>query len=65
MQTDPKGNLNPPYLLPDEDVKLQGFIWLENVRPKNRWDIFKKVEMPKMDQFTKIYDDYKFGDTED
>jgi len=65
MQTDPKGNLNPPYLLPDEDVKLQGFIWLENVRPKNRWDIFKKVEMPKMDQFTKIYDDYKFGDTEE
>ncbi len=64
MQTDPKGNLNPPYFLPDEDVKLQGFIWLEKIRPKNRWDIFKKVEMPKMDQFTKVYDDYEFSDSE-
>ena len=63
MHTDPKGNLNPPFLLPDEDVKLQGFIWLEELKPKNRWDIFKKNVMPKMDQFTKVYDDYKFGDS--
>jgi len=64
MHTEPKGNLNPPYILPDEDVKLQGFIWLEEVRPKNRWDIFKKVAMPEMDQFTKKFDEYKFSDTE-
>jgi len=64
MHTEPKGNLNPAYVLNDNEVKLKGFIWLEQVRPKNRWDIFKDVEMPNMDQFTKIYDDYKFGDTE-
>jgi len=64
MQSEPNGNLNPPYLLPDDDVKLKGFIWLEDVRPKNRFDIFKHVEMPDLEQFTKVYDDYKFGDTD-
>lgn len=62
MRVNPAGNLNPPYLLSDEDVRLQGFIWLEKIRPKNKQDIFKNVEMPEMEQFTKIYDDYKFGD---
>jgi lipopolysaccharide export system protein LptA len=63
LRTEPNGNLNPPYVLPDTDVKLQGFIWLESIRPKSRWDIFKDVPMPKMDEYTKIYDDYQFGDT--
>ncbi|MBR8538295.1 organic solvent tolerance protein OstA [Carboxylicivirga sediminis] len=64
LRTEPAGNLNPPYLLPAEDVRLQGFIWLEKIRPKNKLDIFKHVEMPKMDEYTKVYDDYQFGDTE-
>ncbi len=63
LRIEPEGDLNPPYLLPDEDVKLQGFIWLESIRPKNKMDIFKHVPMPKMDDITKVYDDYQFGDT--
>ncbi|WP_439184834.1 OstA-like protein [Carboxylicivirga taeanensis] len=63
LRTDPNGNLNPPYLLPAEDVRLKGFIWLENIRPKSKLDIFKQVPMPKMDEYTKVYDDYQFGDT--
>lgn len=65
LKSDPNGNLNPPYLLPSEDVKLQGFIWLEKIRPKNRWDIFKHTEMPKMEELNKAYDDYQYGDSED
>ena len=62
LRGEPTGNLNPPYILPAEDVRLQGFIWLEEIRPKNKTDIFKKVGLPKMTEVTKIYDDYKFGD---
>ncbi|WP_430810353.1 MULTISPECIES: OstA-like protein [unclassified Carboxylicivirga] len=62
MRTEPGGNLNPPYLLPDEDVKLQGFLWLEAIRPKNKTDIFKHVPMPALDELSKDYDDYQFGD---
>ncbi|MCG8578373.1 MAG: organic solvent tolerance protein OstA [Bacteroidales bacterium] len=64
LKTDPNGNLNPPYILPDDDVKLKGFIWLESIRPKNRFDIFRHVEMPKMDALQDDYDDYQFGDSE-
>ncbi len=58
MRVNPNGNLNPPYLLPVQDVRLKGFIWLEEIRPKNRWDIFKHTEMPSMEATTTIYDDY-------
>lgn len=64
MQTDPAGNINPPYLLPKDDVRLQGFIWLESIRPKRKEDIFKHTELPKMDQYAKVYDDYEFSDTD-
>ncbi|MCU4156314.1 organic solvent tolerance protein OstA [Carboxylicivirga sp. A043] len=63
LKTEPNGNLNPPYFLPDEDVKLKGFVWLESIRPKNRWDIFKHVEMPKLKALEDNFDDYQFGDT--
>ena len=62
MRVDPNGNMNPPFLLPTQEVRLKGFIWLEEIRPKNRWDIFKHTEMPSMDETTSAYDDYKFGD---
>ena len=64
LRTDPSGNLNPPYFLPDTDVKLQGFIWLEDIRPKSRSDIFKHTKMPDMSEFSKAYDDYQFSDTD-
>nr|WP_321453012.1 OstA-like protein [uncultured Carboxylicivirga sp.] len=62
MRVQPAGNLNPPYILPLEDVRLQGFIWLEDIRPKNKLDIFKHTELPSTIEVTKIYDDYTFGD---
>ncbi|MCU4177770.1 OstA-like protein [Carboxylicivirga sp. N1Y90] len=65
MRIDPNGNLNPPYILPTEDVRLQGFIWLESIRPKSKLDIFKKVDLPELKELTKVYDDYKFGDDEE
>lgn len=62
LRTAPNGNLNPPLLLPKEEVRLPGFIWLEKIRPKSKIDIFKHVKLPEMDQTTKVYDDYKFSD---
>ncbi len=65
MRVEPNGNLNPPLVLPTEDVRLPGFIWLESIRPKNKWDIFRKTELPDMEQITTVYDDYKFEDNEE
>ncbi|MCU4165146.1 OstA-like protein [Carboxylicivirga caseinilyticus] len=62
LKGDPSGNLNPPLILPVEDVRLQGFIWLDEIRPKNKMDIFRKIGLPEMTEVTKVYDDYKFGD---
>ncbi|MBK3516418.1 OstA-like protein [Carboxylicivirga marina] len=64
LKTDPNGNLNPPYILPNDDVRLQGFIWLESIRPKSRLDIFKHVPLPKMEEMANDYDDYQFEDSE-
>jgi lipopolysaccharide export system protein LptA len=58
MRVTPGGNMNPPYILPDKDVKLSGFIWLEDFRPKNKDDIFKTMELPKMED-RPIYDDFQ------
>jgi len=38
----PEGYIDPPDLLIRRQVRLEGFSWLDNLRPKNRFDIFKK-----------------------
>lgn len=53
----PQGNMNPPFILSDKEVKLKGFIWLEKHRPKNKFDIFKDAIIPKSEA-RKTYDDY-------
>ena len=50
MNVSPTGNMNPPYILPSEDVKLKGFYWLEEFRPKDKKDIFIWKELPKFDR---------------
>lgn len=62
LRVDPNGNINPPLLLPTEDVRLNGFHWLESIRPKNRLDIFKHVKMPEIENSSSAYDEYQFGD---
>ncbi|AUC86614.1 hypothetical protein CW731_01520 [Polaribacter sp. ALD11] len=37
-----EGKTYPPSKFPEEDKKLQGFIWRENEQPKTQEDIFKK-----------------------
>ena len=65
MRVDPKGNINPPYILPEEQVRLKGFMWLEDLRPKTRTDIFKELNMPENIQYENVYRDYKFSDIEE
>ncbi|MBN2744399.1 MAG: organic solvent tolerance protein OstA [Marinilabiliaceae bacterium] len=58
MRVTPTGNMNPPLFLPVEDVKLEGFLWLEKYRPKNKEDIFRTDVMPVMEA-RPTYDDFQ------
>lgn len=40
----PDGSLDPPLLKPAADRRYDTFRWLVNLRPKNRTDIFRRVE---------------------
>ena len=37
----PDGTLDPPLQMPDSERKFDSFKWLEELRPKNRFDIFR------------------------
>jgi len=50
MQVSPKGKMSPIILVPEEDLKLEGFYWLDEFRPKNKNEIFIWKELPKMDR---------------
>ncbi len=50
MRVSPNGNMNPPYLIPDEDLKMEGFYWLEIFRPTKREDIFFWESLPTIDR---------------
>ena len=39
----PDGALDPPLQKAPSSRKLDNFAWLKNIRPKDRWDIFRKV----------------------
>jgi lipopolysaccharide export system protein LptA len=62
MRVQPKGNLNPPFLLPDDQTKLEGFRWLEPYRPKNKLDIYIQDVLPKNEQTTNIYEGFTIED---
>jgi lipopolysaccharide export system protein LptA len=49
MRVQPTGNINPPFLLPPNEVKLSGFVWLEDYRPKQIEDIYIQDQLPKME----------------
>ena len=36
----PEGTMDPPSTTPQGNPKLEGFIWSDNLRPKNKMDIF-------------------------
>lgn len=44
MFQSPEGSLDPPLLKPSSERKLDNFRWLGSIRPKNRFDIFRKPE---------------------
>ncbi len=58
MRVSPAGNMNPPLILPLEQVKLEGFLWLEEYRPKSKEDIFRTDVMPVMEA-RPTYDDFQ------
>jgi len=55
----PSGNLNPLFLLPLEEQKLEGFRWLEEFRPKQMSDIFVRDQAPPPEK-RPSYSDYSF-----
>ncbi len=62
MRVSPSGNMNPLFVLPHDDTVLKGFVWLDDYRPKNRDDIFLKLEIPKTIEQTDEYEGYEFSD---
>ena len=42
MLESPEGTLDPPLYVNPSERRLEGFQWLEAVRPKDRFDIFRK-----------------------
>ena len=62
MRVQPKGNLNPPYLLPEDQTRLDGFRWLEAYRPKNKLDIYIRDILPKNEETTNIYEGFTIED---
>jgi lipopolysaccharide export system protein LptA len=40
--TKPEGTLYPPFYLQEQDLLLQEFQWLDEIRPKDRNDIFRR-----------------------
>lgn len=59
LRKEPAGNLNPPFLVLDDQRKLVGFRWLEHYRPKKKEDIFKiEVVTETAEQFD--YSEFQF-----
>ncbi|MCW3786033.1 OstA-like protein [Plebeiibacterium sediminum] len=67
MQVSPTGKMSPILLVPDEELRLAGFYWLDMFRPKQKEDIFNWKELPKIDRgedkseynLDNTYEDYK------
>lgn len=53
----PEGTIDPPVKGNTEMLKLDGFLWLDRLRPKNIDDLFKKglTEEPKSDPNTHLH----------
>ncbi len=56
----PSGNMNPPFLLNQEDQKLEGFQWFEAYRPKKMEDIFV-FENIEAQRTTTDYSEFRFN----
>ncbi|MGM0376588.1 MAG: OstA-like protein [Bacteroidota bacterium] len=61
MRKQPAGNMNPPFVLDEESVRLRGFQWLEKYRPKSYDDIFDFREIQEEVERTD-YSGYEFSD---
>ena len=42
---DPEATLYPEEEIPPQERRLKGFIWLDELRPKNRFDIYRKEKL--------------------
>ncbi len=63
MRVAPSGNMNPPIFLGEADLKLAGFRWLDDYRPKEKADIFKALEIPAdLIIQEEVYEGYTFDE---
>ena len=61
MRVSPAGNMNPLFILPTAETQLNGFMWLDNYRPKSKDDIFLKLEIPASFDRVDEFDGYEYG----
>ena len=62
MRVSPAGNMNPLFILPTAETQLNGFMWLDNYRPKSKDDIFLKLEIPASFDRVDEFDGYEYGE---
>ena len=52
--TKPTGSFTPMFLLDPQKMKLENFVWLSHMRPKNKLDIFHPRGKKAEEQLKKI-----------
>lgn len=62
MRVSPAGNMNPPFVLPVDERRLKGFVWLDDYRPKKMGDIFMKLEIPDIYDRADEFEGYEYED---
>lgn len=63
MRVQPNGNMNPPFLLGEKDLKLAGFSWLDEYRPKCIEDIFLEMKIADGDIVQEeVYEGFSFDE---
>lgn len=50
MRVSPTGTMNPLVLVGEKELRLEGFYWLEDYRPKRKEDIFFWEALPAFDR---------------
>lgn len=62
MRVSPEGNMNPLFVLPQQETVLKGFRWLDPYRPQQRDDIFKELPIPEELEDLEVYEGYSFDE---
>lgn len=63
MREAPKGNMNPVFLVKEENQQLSGFRWLDDYRPKDKNQIYLRLDIPtELTKREEVFEGYTFDE---